>query len=79
MHYSWTVSSVVLLFAVLAFVIGLILALSVVTKKDDELECDRANTTRATLLLLVAFVTAVLVLAVQRLELGHAVKDMMSV
>ena len=75
--HSWSVSDAVLLLAILAFVIGLILALSVVTKKDDELECDRANTTRATLFLLIAFVVATLVLAVQRLELGHAVKSLL--
>lgn len=78
MQSSWTTSSVVLLLAVLAFVIGLILTLSVITKRDCEVEADRANTTRATLLLLVAFTVGILVLALQRLELGHAVKSLMA-
>jgi len=77
MHSHWSVSSTILLFAVLALVVGLVLALSVVTKRDCEVEADRANTTRATLLLLVSFSVGVLVLATQRLELGHAVKSLM--
>ena len=55
MHqHHWQVSSVVLLLAVLAFVVGLVLALSVVAKSDDKVEYDRANTTRSTLILLVS-------------------------
>ena len=77
MHSHWSLSDVVLLFAVLAFVIALVLALSVVTKRDCEVEADRANTTRATLLLLVAATVALLTLATQRLELGHVVKSLM--
>lgn len=75
--YSYSVSDAILLLAVLAFIAAVILALSVVTKSDSGVECDRANTTRATLLLLVALVTAVLVLAFQRLDLAHAVKSLM--
>ena len=78
MHYSWSVSSAILLLAVLAFVVALVLSLSVIAKKDCEVEADRANTTRATLLLLVAAVVALLTLATQRLELGHAVKSLMA-
>lgn len=76
--YSWSVSNAVLLLALLAFFVALVLALSVVAKRDGEVEADRANTTRATLLLLVALVAMVLVLATQRLELGHAVKSLMA-
>lgn len=76
--HQWTVSSVVLLFALIAVVIGLVLALSVVTKKDGEVEHDRANTTRSTLILLVAIALVMLVVAVQRLELGEAVKHLMA-
>ena len=76
--HQWTVSSVVLLFALIAVVIGLVLALSVVTKKDGEVEHDRANTTRSTLILLVAISLVMLVVAVQRLELGEAVKHLMA-
>ena len=78
MHYHWSVSQTVLLFAVLAFVVALVLALSVVTKRDCEVEADRANTTRATLLLLVAATVALLTLATQRMELSHAVKTLMA-
>ena len=76
MNY-WSLSSVVLLFALLAFVVGAILMLSVVTKCDDQLENDRANATRANLILLVSVTLALLVLATQRLELGEAVKHLM--
>jgi len=79
MHsHSWTVSDAILLLAVLAFVVALIISLSVITQKNSDVECDRANTTRATLLLLVALVTSVLVLAFQRLDLSHAVKHLMA-
>lgn len=77
MHSDWSVASVVLLFALVAFVLGLVISLSVITKRDAEVECDRANTTRATLLLLIAFVIAVLVLVAQRHELSHAVHHLM--
>ena len=73
MHYSHAL----LFLAVLAFVVGTVLALSVVTRKDEDVEHDRANTTRSTLLLLVAFTLAVLVLAYQRYELADSVKDML--
>lgn len=79
MHaHSWTVSDAILLLAVLAFIVATVLVLSVVTKKDSDLECDRANTTRATLLMLTAFSIGVLVLAFQRLDLSHAVKNLMA-
>ncbi len=79
MHaHSWTVSDAILLLAVLAFIVAVVISLSVITKKDSDVECDRANTTRATLLLLVALVTSVLVLAFQRLDLSHAVKHLMA-
>jgi len=79
MHaHSWTVSDAILLLAVLAFIVALILSLSVVTKSDSGVECDRANTTRATLLLLVSLVVAILTLAFQRLDLSHAVKHLMN-
>ena len=73
----WQVSSVVLLFALIAFFVGLVLALSVVTKSDDAVECDRANTTRSTLLLLAAIALVMLVVAVQRFELGETVKNLL--
>lgn len=78
MHQHWQVSSVVLLFAVLAFVVGLVLALSVVTKHDDQLEYDRANTTRSTLILLVSVSLVLLVIATQRLELVDSIKHLMA-
>ena len=79
MHESnWTVTSVVALLGLLAFVIGAILMLSVITKKDCEVEADRANTVRAQLLLLTALVVAVYTLVSQRWELSHAVKSLMA-
>lgn len=79
MHsHSWTVSDAILLLAVLAFVVALVISLSVITKKDSDVECDRANTTRATLLLLVALTVSILTLAFQRLDLSHAVKNLMA-
>lgn len=79
MHaHSWSVSDAILLLAVLAFIVATVLVLSVVTKKDSDIECDRANITRATLLMLTALVVAVLVLAFQRLDLSAAVKHLMA-
>ena len=75
--HSWSVSDVLVLFLVLAFVVGLVLTLSVVTKSDDRLECDRANQVRAQLILLVAFVLGVLALVYQRYDLSAAVKHLM--
>ena len=74
----WQVSYVVLLLALLAFVTGLVLALSVVTKSDESVEHDRANTTRSTLLLLAAISLVLLVIAAQRFELGDAVRHLMA-
>jgi len=79
MHsHSWTVSDAILLLAVLAFVVALVLVLSVITQKNSDVECDRANTTRATLLMLTSFSIGILVLAFQRLDLSHAVKHLMA-
>ena len=75
--HAWGVSSVLALFLVVALVISLILLLSVITKKDAELEADRANTIRAQLLLLFVIGVAGLTLVSMRVELGHAVKHMM--
>lgn len=74
----WQVSYVVLLLALLAFLTGVVLALSVISKSDSDLECDRANTTRATLLLLAAISLVLLVIAAQRFELGDAVRTLMA-
>ena len=74
----WQVSYVVLLLALLAFLTGVVLALSVISKSDSDLECDRANTTRATLLLLAAISLVLLVIAAQRFELGDAVCTLMA-
>lgn len=73
-----SVSHVLLLLALLAFVTGVVLMLSVISKSDDQVECDRANTTRSTLLLLAAISLVLLVLAAQRFELGDAVKHLMA-
>ena len=71
-------SSALILLAVIAFVAGVILMLSVVTKRDEEVEHDRANTTRSTLLLLTSFTLAILVLVYQRHELADSVKHMLA-
>jgi len=73
MHYS----GALLLLALIAFIAGVILALSVITKSDEGVEHDRANTTRSTLLLLVSFTLVIMVLAFQRYELADSVKDML--
>lgn len=75
--YKFGFSSALILLAVIAFLIGLVLTLTVVTKKDSEVEQDRANTTRATLLLLVALVLVFLVVVYQRVELSDSVRDML--
>ena len=75
--HAWGVSSVLALLLVLAVVIATVLTLSVVTKRDEDVEADRANTIRAQLLLLLAIGVAGLVLVSQRYELGQAVKHMM--
>lgn len=77
MYSSWTVSTVLALFLLLVFVIALILTLSVVTKKDCEIENDRPNYIRAQLLLFLAVAMGVVVLVSQRYELSHAVKHLM--
>lgn len=76
MHH-WSVSDVLALFLVLVFVVALVLVLSVVTKRDCDLENDRANTVRGQLLVLVAVALGALVLVVQRFELSHAVKSLL--
>ena len=76
MHFHY--SHALVLLALIAFIIGLVLTLSVITKDDDGVEHDRANTTRATLLLLVSFTMVILVLAYQRYELADSVKGMLA-
>lgn len=73
----WEVSHVLLLLAFIAFILGLLIMLSVVTKKDELVECDRANTTRAYLLLLASISLVLFVLVAQRFELGQAVRHLM--
>lgn len=74
----WSVSDVILFFTVIALVLGLVLTLAVIVKRDSEIECDRANTTRATLLLLLAVAVGVITLVFQRKELQHAVSSIMN-
>ena len=71
------VSSVLGLLLLLALIVATVLTLSVITKKDSDLEDDRANTVRAQLLLFLAVALGVTVLVSQRYELGHAVKHLM--
>ena len=73
----WQISSVVLLFALIAFVIGIVLALSVISRPSEQVEADRANTTRSYLLLLASVALVLFVLAVQRLELAEAVSHLL--
>ena len=74
---SWSTSSALSLLLVVLFVVALVLVLSVVTKKDCDIESDRANTIRAQLLTLLAVALGVVVLVSQRHELSCAVKHMM--
>ena len=73
----WTCSDALSIFLVVLFVIALVLVLSVVTKKDCEIEADRANTIRAQLLALLTIGLGVLVLVSQRHELAGAVKHLL--
>ena len=76
--HAWGGSDVWAVFLVLAFVVGVILVLSVVTKEDDKLETDRANQVRAQLILLSALVLSIIVLISQRYELADSVKHLMA-
>ena len=74
---DWCFSAALGVFLVVLFVIALVLVLSVVTKKDCDIEADRANTIRAQLLTLLTVALGVLVLVAQRHELGHAVRHLL--
>jgi hypothetical protein len=74
---NWGCSSALSIFLVVLFVIALVLVLSVVTKRDCEIEADRANTIRAQLLTLLCFALGVVVLVSQRNELAWAVHSLM--
>ena len=74
---NWTTSCALSIFLVVLFVIALVLVLSVVTKKDCEIEADRANTIRAQLLTLLAVALGLVVLVSQRHELSHAVHTLL--
>ena len=75
--HNWSVSCALSVFLVVLFVIALVLVLSVVTKKDCEIEADRANTIRAQLLTLLSVALGVLVLVSQRHELASAVHTLL--
>lgn len=75
--HSWTSSQALGIFLVVLFIVAFVLVLSVVTKKDCDIEHDRANTIRAQLLTLLAVALGVVVLVSQRHELSCAVKQMM--
>ena len=75
--YKFGYSSALILLAVIVFLIGLVLTLSVITKENCAVEEDRANTTRATLLLLVALSLIFFAVVFQRVELADSVKDML--
>ena len=75
--HSWTTSCALSIFLVVLFVIALVLVLSVVTKKDCEIEADRANTIRAQLLTLLAVALGLVVLVSQRHELSSAVSHLL--
>jgi len=75
--HSWSVSDVLALFLVVLFVVSLVLVLSVVAKKDCDVEADRSNTIRAQLLTLLTIGLGSLVLVSQRHQLQHAVQHLM--
>ena len=74
---NWGCSQALSVFLVVLFVIALVLVLSVVTKKDCDIEADRANTIRAQLLTLLTVALGVLVLVSQRHELSSAVHHLL--
>ena len=73
----WTTSNCLSVLLVVLFVIALVLVLSVVTKKDCEIEADRANTIRAQLLTLLCVALGLVVLVSQRHELSNAVSHLL--
>ena len=78
MDNHWGVSHVTMIFALIALIIGVVLMLSIITRKNDEVDCDKANIVRANLLLLTALVLAVFVLVAQRFELSKMVKHLVA-
>jgi cell division protein FtsW (lipid II flippase) len=74
----WSVSNILLIFALMAFIIGVILALTVITKKAEHLDDnDRHNATRAHLFLPIAFTLGILVLcycAREKMGMHHLCK-----
>ena len=75
--HAFTTSNCLSIFLVVLFVIALVLVLSVVTKKDCDIEADRANTIRAQLLTLLSVALGILVLVSQRHELAGAVHSLL--
>jgi cytochrome bd-type quinol oxidase subunit 1 len=69
----WRTSNVFLAFLFIAFIIGLILALVIITQKDHKLkdECYKANRIRAGFLLAISFVIGLIVLIYQHKEHHH--------
>ena len=75
--HNWTCSAALSVFLVVLFIIALVLVLSVVTKKDCDIEADRANTIRAQLLALLSIALGIVVLVSQRHELASAVSHLL--
>lgn len=61
----WKISNVLLTFLLIAFIIAVILALSVITQNDEDLTRLEANRARARILLWISFVLGLLVLVYQ--------------
>lgn len=74
----WSVGDVLFVFFVLLFIIAFVLVWSVVTRKDCELEQNRANVLRAQLLTLLAIAGGVLVWVTYRKELTGAVQHLLA-
>lgn len=74
---DWSVANVVCVFGVVALVISLVLILYVVTRRNCEVESDRANITRASLLIWLTIALFVFLLALQRYSLQAAVSQLM--
>ncbi len=75
--HSLSTSGALSILLVVLFVVAFVLVLAVVTRKDCDIEHERANTIRAQLLTLLAVALGVVVLVSQRHELSCAVKHMM--
>jgi hypothetical protein len=70
----WSTSDILFIFTVLLVILAFVLVLVVVTRKNCEVEQERANVIRAQLLALLAIAFGVMVFLLQRKELAESVR-----